>query len=537
MRDILVTIHPDGSAVVEQPAVYTEEHNSARLVIFLNEELAHPENDYLCLCFDLYGLNQKILSNHVHGEPSDKPAYRIEDTLYCPLPSSLTGTGALSVQVEAHSQTGAELTRVTKSAVFQLQFAPSVTGSSAALEEACGFLPQLQAAVDKLLRLEGWTEGPPGSWTENPPVIEANPKLDATGAKGDIIPSHLTVGSRDAIHAIGSGSLAVGQGTAAAGKNSCAIGSAVKTAADNALVVGVNAEAPADALFTVGNGYSPEAPSSALHVTRTRVYAEVPLYSVSPSLTDNSNMVATTSFVRNNLHSHSNKTVLDLLSENSGVLTYNGAAIGGGSGTSDYTQLTNKPSINGVTLSGNKTNADLGISAGTDGATFTPSVSGQGVISWTNDKSLNNPASVSIMGPQGQKGDTGNTGSQGPKGDIGNTGAQGPKGDTGNAGAQGPKGDTGNAGAQGPKGDTGNTGAQGPKGDTGNTGSQGPAGQGVPTGGTAGQALVKLDSTNYNTGWANIPQSDDIKKLCRLTQAQYNALSPKEPQALYCIIG
>ncbi len=34
---------------------------------------------------------------------------------------------------------------------------------------------------------------------------------------------------------------------------------------------------------------------------------------------------------------------------------------GGGGGTSDYTQLTNKPSINGTTLSGNKTGADLGL--------------------------------------------------------------------------------------------------------------------------------------------------------------------------------
>jgi len=33
----------------------------------------------------------------------------------------------------------------------------------------------------------------------------------------------------------------------------------------------------------------------------------------------------------------------------------------GGGGTSDYTDLTNKPSINGVTLSGNKTTSDLGI--------------------------------------------------------------------------------------------------------------------------------------------------------------------------------
>lgn len=33
----------------------------------------------------------------------------------------------------------------------------------------------------------------------------------------------------------------------------------------------------------------------------------------------------------------------------------------GGGGTSDYSELSNKPSINGVTLSGNKTNSDLGL--------------------------------------------------------------------------------------------------------------------------------------------------------------------------------
>lgn len=36
---------------------------------------------------------------------------------------------------------------------------------------------------------------------------------------------------------------------------------------------------------------------------------------------------------------------------------------GGGGGTSDYDALQNKPSINGVTLTGNKTTADLNITA------------------------------------------------------------------------------------------------------------------------------------------------------------------------------
>ncbi len=38
------------------------------------------------------------------------------------------------------------------------------------------------------------------------------------------------------------------------------------------------------------------------------------------------------------------------------------------------------------------------------------------------------------VGPQGEKGDTGETGPQGPKGDTGETGPQGPKGDQGEPG-------------------------------------------------------------------------------------------------------
>lgn len=44
----------------------------------------------------------------------------------------------------------------------------------------------------------------------------------------------------------------------------------------------------------------------------------------------------------------------------------NAYSSGGGGGTSDYTDLENKPSINGVTLTGNKTTSDLGITASFD---------------------------------------------------------------------------------------------------------------------------------------------------------------------------
>ena len=78
-----------------------------------------------------------------------------------------------------------------------------------------------------------------------------------------------------------------------------------------------------------------------------------------------------------------------------------------------------------------------------NGATFTPAVSAAGVISWSNDKGLANPASVNIMGPQGPAGATGATGATGPQG------PQGPRGETGPQGLQGPQGATGPTGPKG----------------------------------------------------------------------------------------
>lgn len=95
------------------------------------------------------------------------------------------------------------------------------------------------------------------------------------------------------------------------------------------------------------------------------------------------------------------------------------------------------------------------------GATFTPSVSDEGVISWTNDKGLENPTPINIKGQQGDTGEQGPQGipgEKGEKGDKGETGPTGPKGDKGDTGEQGPIGLTGPEGPQGEKGDKGDQG-------------------------------------------------------------------------------
>lgn len=60
-------------------------------------------------------------------------------------------------------------------------------------------------------------------------------------------------------------------------------------------------------------------------------------------------------------------------------------------------------------------------SQGPRGVTFTPAVSAEGDLSWTNDGNLSNPGTVNIRGPQGLKGDTGSQGPAGPTGPAGTT--------------------------------------------------------------------------------------------------------------------
>ena len=147
------------------------------------------------------------------------------------------------------------------------------------------------------------------------------------------------------------------------------------------------------------------------------------------------------------------------------------------------------------------------------------------------------------MGPQGPKGDTGETG---PKGDAGETG---PKGDTGATGAtpvismtatvdqttgtpnvsvsksgsdEAPSFNLAITGIKGEKGDKGDTGDQGPQGDP---GPQGPAGADatLPEGGTDGQVLTK---TADGEAWQDAPETD-VSHLLNADVENATAIDPR----------
>jgi hypothetical protein len=77
-----------------------------------------------------------------------------------------------------------------------------------------------------------------------------------------------------------------------------------------------------------------------------------------------------------------------------------------------------------------------------NGVTFIPNVSSDGVLSWTNDGGLTNPTPVNIKGEKGDKGEKGEQGIQGKQGEKGDKGEKGEQGIQGKQGEKGDKGDS-----------------------------------------------------------------------------------------------
>ena len=119
---------------------------------------------------------------------------------------------------------------------------------------------------------------------------------------------------------------------------------------------------------------------------------------------------------------------------------------------------------------------------------------------------------------KGEDGRQGERGPMGPQGPAGIQGPAGPKGNTGDRGPQGQTGPQGSQGIQGRQGDRGIQGPAGPAGPKGNTGDRGPMGPQGP----AGTGIVNQQNNQTLKYWAG-------------TEAQYNAISNKDPNTIYDI--
>lgn len=163
----------------------------------------------------------------------------------------------------------------------------------------------------------------------------------------------------------GNAALSVGDDSSATGYQSMAIGHTAVASAQHSVAVGHGARATGIEAVQIGEGQNPT--QGTVNIKNTRILdatGKIPFSAlqggevVGLAVNSNNHLIVT----------YANGTTADL------------GTIGGG-GTSDYTDLTNKPKINGVELSGNKTSALLGLQSE--------------LVSGTNIKTINN---LSILG-------------------------------------------------------------------------------------------------------------------------------------------
>lgn len=206
---------------------------------------------------------------------------------------------------------------------------------------------------------------------------------------------------------------------------------------------------------------------------------------------------------------------------------------GGGTGTKNYNELFNRPSVNGVLLEGDVTTESLGFNFVRDGSGNTNEIifeDGESLQDKYKDGGIGGPKGdtgpqgaigpqgpagpAGPQGPQGIKGDKGDTGDIGPVGPQGERGEKGPKGDKGeqgnpgNIGPQGPKGDTGPQGEPGPQGERGEKGPKGDKGDKGDIGPEGPKGDKGDVGPQGADGAMGIQGEQGPQGDPGVPGQD-----------------------------
>ena len=141
-----------------------------------------------------------------------------------------------------------------------------------------------------------------------------------------------------------------------------------------------------------------------------------------------------------------------------------------------------------------------------------------GVYVGSSSTAPTNPSEYRWTRIRGEDGRQGERGLVGPQGPAGIQGPAGPKGNTGDRGPQGQTGAQGIQGIQGRQGDRGIQGPAGPAGPKGNTGDRGPMGPQGP----AGTGIVNQQNNQTLKYWAG-------------TEAQYNAITNKDPNTIYDI--
>jgi hypothetical protein len=193
---------------------------------------------------------------------------------------------------------------------------------------------------------------------------------------------------------------------------------------------------------------------------------------------------------------------IDGTSGTSGSSGVNGEA--GAAGTSGTSGIAGAQGAQGAQgADGSSGSSGVNGEAGAAGTSGTSGVNGaqgaQGADGSSGSSGVNGEAGAA--GTSGTSGVNGAQGAQGADGSSGSSGVNGEAGAAGTSGTSGVNGTAGTSGSSGINGEAGAAGTSGTSGVNGTSGTSGANGIGIPSGGTSGQVLSKVDSNPYNTTW------------------------------------
>ena len=156
MTDILITMSASGIFTLLPHAGRIDEYCARRLKIKLNVDFLTSAIKYYTLSFEPFSLSRKIITENIYRDSEKTEGIHYADGyIFCPIYDYMAVSPTVAVQIDGYeTDESGNVTAIIKSGIFNLEFAPSLTGEGMMLQTVrpdVKFFENVSNAVDKAL--------------------------------------------------------------------------------------------------------------------------------------------------------------------------------------------------------------------------------------------------------------------------------------------------------------------------------------------------------------------------------------------------
>ena len=156
MKELLITMNDSGSFTFAPNVGRIEEYCARTLRISLNNDFLSSSISYYTLSFEPYLLSRKIITENIYRDsPTSEGIHFAEGCIFCPIYDYIAVSPVVSVQVDGYeTDSSGNVTAIIKSGIFNLEFAPSLTGEGMMLQTVrpdVKFFENVNKALDEIL--------------------------------------------------------------------------------------------------------------------------------------------------------------------------------------------------------------------------------------------------------------------------------------------------------------------------------------------------------------------------------------------------